>query len=85
MAKFGPVIVVEILSPSSIHMDTSAKLIGYFKLESVRHYFVIDPDARTVTHHRRVSGNRILTDTVMTGTLRLDVPDITIDIGALLG
>jgi Uma2 family endonuclease len=45
------VIVVEVISPTSAHSDTSAKLIGYFKLPSVQHYLVIDPDARTVTHH----------------------------------
>jgi Uma2 family endonuclease len=48
-----PVIVFEVLSPSSRHMDTSAKLIGYFRISSMQHYLVIDPDARTVTHHWR--------------------------------
>src|SRR5215208_3948610 len=44
-----PVIVVEIRSPSTAHMDTTAKLIGYFNLPTVSHYLFIDPDSRTVT------------------------------------
>ena len=56
----NPVIVVEVLSPTTAHTDTSAKLIGYFKLASVHHYLIVDPDARTITHHdtrtRRVYG-----------------------------
>src|SRR5689334_1226042 len=31
-----PIVVVEVVSPSSVHSDTSAKLIGYFKVASVR-------------------------------------------------
>src|ERR1700728_3090010 len=34
----SPIIVVEVLSPATAHTDTSAKLIGYFRLESVMHY-----------------------------------------------
>ena len=41
----NPVIIVEVLSPTTMHTDTSAKLIGYFKLPSVQHYLIIDPDA----------------------------------------
>jgi Uma2 family endonuclease len=80
-----PVIVVEVLSPTSAHMDTSAKLIGYFKLPSVRHYLVIDPDARTVTHHARGADGRISSETLASGTLRLDPPGIALEISAILG
>jgi Uma2 family endonuclease len=70
----NPVIVVEVLSPTSRHHDTSAKLIGYFKLPSVVHYLVIDPDLRTVTHHARGSAPV----TLGTGALRFDPPGIEI-------
>lgn len=33
-----PVIVVEVLSPSTGSVDRSAKLVDYFRLESVRHF-----------------------------------------------
>lgn len=49
-----PLIVVEVLSPSTGQVDTGKKLTGYFSLPSVRHYLVLDPQDRTVIHYRRV-------------------------------
>ena len=36
----NPVIVVEVFSPTTAHSDTSAKLIGYFKVPTVAHYII---------------------------------------------
>jgi Uma2 family endonuclease len=52
-----PVIVVEVLSPSTRSLDTSAKLIGYFRLPSVQHYLVVNskggkPHSLQATHGR---------------------------------
>jgi Uma2 family endonuclease len=77
----APVIVVEVLSPTTAHHDTSAKLIGYFKLPSVQHYLVIDPKARTVTHHARGEMPVIFTE----GAMTLDPPGLALTIGDLLG
>lgn len=77
----APFIVAEVLSPTSRHHDTSAKLVGYFKLESVAHYLIIDPDARTVTHHTRDAAPV----TLSTGTLHLDPPGIRLEVTNLLG
>jgi Uma2 family endonuclease len=85
MTASDPVIVVEVLSPTSVHSDTSAKLIGYFKLASMRHYLIIDPDARTVTHHRRGDDGGISAQTLAAGTLRLDPPGLTLEVAALFG
>jgi Uma2 family endonuclease len=76
-----PVIVAEVLSPTTRHHDTSAKLIGYFKLPSVAHYLVIDPDLRTVTHHAR--GGALVT--LGSGVLCLDPPGLEIAVGDLFG
>ena len=78
-----PIIVVEVLSPTSIHMDTSAKLIGYFKLPSVKHYLVIDPESRAVTHHMRDAQDQMSSMTLSAGSLRLDPPGITIAVADL--
>ena len=48
-----PVVVVEVVSPSSRGIDRGAKLAGYFSLPSVRHYLILDTDKRLVIHHRR--------------------------------
>lgn len=77
----NPVIVVEVLSPTTAHSDTSAKLIGYFKLPSVAHYLIIDPDARTVTHYARNSTPNLMSS----GPLRLDPPGLDLTAESLLG
>ncbi len=52
-----PVVVVEVLSPSTAATDTGGKLAGYFAVPSVAHYLIIHPTKRVVTHHRRVGGH----------------------------
>jgi Uma2 family endonuclease len=81
----APVIVVEVTSPTSAHSDTSAKLIGYFKLPSVRHYLVIDPESRAVTHHMRADDGTLSARTLTSGSLRLDPPGLEIDVSDLFG
>ncbi len=77
----NPIVIVEVLSPTTQHHDTSAKLIGYFKLPSVAHYLVLDPEARTVTHH-----TRNITPTLLSGgPLRLDPPGLDLTVEDLLG
>jgi Uma2 family endonuclease len=78
----NPVVIVEVLSPTTAHTDTSAKLIGYLKLPSVEHYLVIDPDVHTVTHHRRAPTGGT---TASAGTLHLDPPGIELKIADLFG
>ncbi len=79
----APIIVVEVISPTSRHSDTSAKLIGYFKIVTVRHYLVIDPDERCITHHARAADGTISAETLRSGALRLDPPGIAIEVAAL--
>ncbi len=81
----APVIVVEVLSPTTAHTDTSAKLIGYFKLASVCHYLVLDPEARALTHHARASDGTIAARTLTTGTLRLAPPGLELPVADLFG
>ena len=38
----APVIVVEVITPTSRSLDTNGKLADYFRLESVNHYLVVD-------------------------------------------
>ena len=40
----APIIVVEVLSPATRRIDTSDKLAGYFRVPSVAHYLIVDPD-----------------------------------------
>ena len=79
-----PIIVVEVLSPSSVHMDTSAKLIGYFKLAERAALSADRPgDAHRHASHRGADG--LSAQTQSSGALRLDPPGIALDIAELIG
>ena len=73
----NPVIVVEVLSPSTRHIDLSSKLADYFRLPSVAHYLIVDPDKPRIVHHARTAGDAILTRIVTAGAITLDPPGIT--------
>ncbi|MEL6437350.1 MAG: Uma2 family endonuclease, partial [Pseudomonadota bacterium] len=49
----NPVIVVEVLSPSTIHTDTTIKKDEYFRVPSIHHYLIVDPFNRLIVHHSR--------------------------------
>src|SRR3954447_13482834 len=72
-----PVILVEVVSPSSAGTDAGKKLVDYFRLSSVRHYLIVDPGRRTVVHHARGEDDAIATRIVPGGT-RLDPPGIEV-------
>jgi Uma2 family endonuclease len=76
-----PVIVVEVLSPSTRHIDLSAKLADYFRLASVAHYLIVDPEKPRIIHHARGKGDTILTRIVSEGTISLDPPGIELAMG----
>lgn len=80
----NPVIVVEVLSPSTRHIDASAKLAGYFQVPSIQHYLIVDPDGRPTLHHQRQGSGTVLTRILTTGILRLDPPGIEIDLTCFL-
>lgn len=79
----NPVIVVEVLSPSTRHVDATAKLAGYFSRPSVQHYLIVDPDRHLVFHHARGEDEVIATRILREGLLKLDPPGLEIEIGEL--
>jgi Uma2 family endonuclease len=72
----NPVIVVEVLSPSTAAYDHGAKLAGYFSLPSVQHYLILDPERRVLIHHKRGQGEIIETRILTEGVVRLDPPGL---------
>ena len=72
----NPVIVVEVLSPSSQRIDASRKLAGYFRVPSVMHYLIVDPDEPLIVHHARQKDDTILTTIVREGTIILAPPGL---------
>jgi Uma2 family endonuclease len=72
----NPLIVVEVLSPSTAAIDHGPKLTGYFSLSSVEHYLILDPERRVVIHHKRGQGDIIETRILSEGSVRLDPPGL---------
>jgi Uma2 family endonuclease len=79
----NPVIVVEVLSPSTAAIDHGRKLSGYFSLASVQHYLILDPDRRVVIHHKRGASDAIETRVLTDGVARLDPPGFEVAVEAL--
>jgi Uma2 family endonuclease len=77
IAASNPVIVVEVLSPSTEHIDLADKLADYFRLASVQHYLIVRVLRREVIHHRR-SGEGIISRVINIGDIVLDPHGITI-------
>jgi Uma2 family endonuclease len=73
-----PLIVVEVLSPSTRARDAGAKLDDYFRLPSVRHYLIVKTENRTVIHHERDGSAAITTRIIRDGAIALDPPGITL-------
>ena len=78
-----PIIVIEVLSPSTSRHDTGTKLAGYFQVASVAHYLIVDPVRRRVIHHRRTA-TAIETQIAREGLLRLDPPGIELTLDDVL-
>ena len=78
-----PVIVVEVLSPSSAGRDYGEKVDGYFSLASIQHYLILSPEERKIVHCRRGQGDVIERRLIAAGALRLDPPGLEIDVKSM--
>jgi Uma2 family endonuclease len=78
-----PTAVVEVLSPSSATHDFRDKLVGYFRVPSVHHYLIVDPDRCIVVHHRRGEGDVIETRILADGVVSLAPPGLDVPIADL--
>jgi Uma2 family endonuclease len=81
----NPVVIVEVLSPSTRHIDGSLKLAGYFRLPSVMHYLIFDVEKRLLIHHARGTGDTILTRIVTDGSVMLDPPGLELALSDIYG
>lgn len=79
-----PVVLVEVVSPSSERDDTRRKLVEYFSIDTVMHYLIVDPYDRLLIHHARVDGGKILTTIVRGGSLTLEPPGFVVEVAELL-
>jgi Uma2 family endonuclease len=71
-----PIIVVEVVSPSTRSVDSGVKFASYFRIPSVRHYLLVRMETRTIVHHARANDGTIASRIVSDGALRLDPPGL---------
>ncbi len=71
-----PIIVIEVLSPSTRARDAGAKLADYFRLPSVRHYLIVRTEDRAIIHHVRDDAGAIATLIIRDGAVRFEPPGI---------
>jgi len=58
LALQQPVLIVDVLSPSTAAFDRGAKFAHYRLLDSLQEYMLIDPDTAQVEVFRRNAANR---------------------------
>ena len=77
-----PVIIVEVMSPSSEADDARRKWFSYRKIRSLRHYLVLSQDERVVQVHSRL-GDLWRERFVSSGRVELDEPPVELDVDML--
>jgi Uma2 family endonuclease len=80
-----PVIVVEVLSPSTGPVDTGTKLVNYFKVPSIAHYLVVNTKKQVVLHYFRGANGQPELTVIEAGDVALDPPGLTIKLADLFG
>ena len=83
-AATNPVIVVEVLSPSTQSVDSGEKLADYFRVPSIQHYLIVRLRRQEIIHHWRL-GDEIISRAVNVGVIRLDPPGIMLDVADVYG
>ena len=79
LAAPNPVVVVEVVSPTTEAVDAVRKLEGYFQVPAIAHYLIVHPTRRVVIHHRRAN-DEIATRILKHGPIPLNPPGLTITV-----
>ncbi|MGO8955652.1 MAG: Uma2 family endonuclease [Rhodomicrobium sp.] len=82
----NPVIVVEVISPTSTRRDLAVKFTNYFRHPGVQHYLVVVLENRTVIQHSRAEGDTLKTRIAGIGQrVTFDPPGIAVAVSDLFG
>jgi Uma2 family endonuclease len=75
----NPVIVVEVIPPSSTRRDSAVKFTSYFRHPGVQHYLIVVMEDRSVIQHSRAGGDKAMSRIARDGDrLTLDPPGIEV-------
>ena len=78
-----PVIVVEVISPSTERHDWTSKMAGYWRAGFIEHYLIVNPIERSILHMQRVADAetpRWSTTINPASPLQLSPPGISLDL-----
>jgi Uma2 family endonuclease len=78
-----PIVVVEVLSPSTEKKDLTVKLAGYFNVPAIQHYLIVDWEDREIIHHRREGAGLAKPVIVREGSLVLEPPGLMFDVSSI--
>ncbi|HEX3862447.1 MAG TPA: Uma2 family endonuclease [Stellaceae bacterium] len=78
----SPVVIVEILSPSTEHVDRGRKKFDYFATPSIRQYAIVEQDERRVDLYTRAGTG--WTNEVVTGDMVLNLSSVGVVLGSVL-
>jgi len=77
-----PVVIFQVISPTSGHVDRIVKLREYASVDSIRRYVIVESSSIGLTvHERQAAGQKWTVTSVMAGDL-LTLPEISIEIPA---
>jgi Uma2 family endonuclease len=80
-----PLIVLEVVSPSTERDDLGDKLVEYLSVPSIHHYLIVLPKKRAVAHHKRSDQGEWSIHIRRDGDIVLDPPGIKVAVADLVG
>jgi Uma2 family endonuclease len=81
-----PLVLVEVVSPSSERQDRLNTFEGHFRVDSLRHYIIVHLGLRRVIHHRCPAPGAIIETRILAESpVVLDPPGLTLSVATLLG
>jgi Uma2 family endonuclease len=78
----NPLLVVEILSPSTQRLDRVVKTADYLSVPGLEHVLVVDIERKVVHHYRRAAPGKAEVTLLRDGTLTLDPPGLSVEIAS---
>ena len=73
----NPLVIIEVLSPSTADYDRGAKFAHYRQLASLQEYLLVAQDERHVMHYLRQPDNRWLLEEFRSQDDAIDLPSVT--------
>ena len=78
-----PIVIVEVISPSTAEADFQRKLPDYRRITSLRHILLVDADRARIQHLSRDGARWVIEDAGPGERLRLDAIDAELDVDEL--